>query len=112
MITIFSRWLCRNRPHRPDAPSTERSNAKCLCKCLCKCDEIREILAPRVFHAVGQHDNAFGRQRLDGTFIMRHEHYRAPEAAQGAENLFPASWIEVVGWLVEQQHVRARYNKK
>jgi hypothetical protein len=24
-----------------------------------KCNEICEILTPRVFHAVGQHDNAF-----------------------------------------------------
>ena len=71
-------------------------------KYLRKCDEICEILTPCVFHAVRQDDNAFWRKRLNRTFIMRHKHYRAAEASQRGENLFPAGRIEVVGRLVKQ----------
>ncbi len=71
-----------------------------------KGDKICEILAPGVFHAVRQDDNAFGRKRFNRTFIMSHKHYRATEAPERAENLFPASRIEVVRRLIEQQHVR------
>ena len=77
-----------------------------------KGDKICEILAPRVFHAVRQDDYAFRRQRLNRTFIMSHKHYRAAEASQRAEYLFPARRIKVVGRLIKQQDVRARYNKK
>src|SRR5579859_4412916 len=70
-----------------------------------ECDEIREILTPRVFHAVRQQDNAFWRKRFNSTFIMGNEHYRAAEAPQGVENLFAAGRIQVVRRLVKQQDV-------
>jgi hypothetical protein len=68
-------------------------------------DEIREILAPRVFHAVGQQDYAFWRKRFNSTFIMSNKDYRAAEASQGVENLFAAGRIEVVRRLIKEQDV-------
>ena len=66
-----------------------------------KRDQICEILAPRIFHTVRQHDYAFRRKRFNRTFIMSHKHYRTAEASQRAENFFPASGIEVVRGLVK-----------
>ena len=94
---IFIR-LWRNRSL---GPGRRRAHA------LRKRDKICEILAPCVFHAVGQHDNAFRRKRFNRTFIMSNKHYRAAEPAQRAKYLFPAGWVKVVCRLVEQQHVGA-----
>src|ERR1700722_5120293 len=89
------------------AESLPLSGERTVGKYLRKCNEIREILTPRVFHAVRQDDNTFRWNRRKRTFIMRHKPYRAAEASQRGENLFPAGRIEVVGRLVKQEDVGA-----
>jgi hypothetical protein len=65
--------LWRNRSLRRASRTT---------RALRECDKVCEILAPCVFHAVRQHDNAFWRKRLHRTFIMSNKHYRSAEPSQ------------------------------
>ena len=101
MVTLFFMRLWRNHSLSGATPAGPA---------LRKRDQICEILAPRIFHTVRQHDYAFRRKRFNRTFIMSHKNYRAAEASQRAENLFSASRIQVVRGLIEQQDVGPRYN--
>src|SRR3954453_7530515 len=90
------RYVGNNSYHLTMCPSPEVLRQR---------DEIRKIFTPVVFHTVGQQQNPFWLKRFDRTLVVRDKDDRASIGPQGTEHLVAAGRVEVVGRLVEQQHV-------
>ena len=59
-----------------------------------------------VLGSVRQQHHALRIERLGSARIVRHQHYRAQIAAQRVEHLLARCRVEIVGGLIQQQHVR------
>ena len=75
-------------------------------------NQVGEVLAPGVLGAVGQQDDLVGVERVHRALVVGDQHDRAGVGAQRLEHLLPAGRVEVVGRLVEQQHVGARDDQR
>src|SRR5579875_1243888 len=69
--------------------------------------QVREILVPGVLYPVRKQYDALRRKRLGRLFVMGDKHDRAAVCAERGKDLPPARRVQVVGRLVEQQHVGA-----
>ncbi len=83
-----------DRPYVPQRPAL-----------LCEGDQVDEFFAPDVLDAVGQQDHLLRNERLDRTLVMGHQYDRTLVRAQRIEHLLARHRVEVVGGLVQQQHV-------
>lgn len=65
------------------------------------------LIIPKIFRAVGKHDDAFWLKGLDCTRVVGNQDDSAGVGAQCVEDLFAGDRVKVVGGLVEKQDVRA-----
>src|SRR5258708_21424135 len=68
-------------------------------------DQVSQVRAPQVLDTIGQQQDDLGTERIHSAFVLGDQNNRTGEAAQRGQYLRPAARIEVVGRLVEQQHV-------
>jgi hypothetical protein len=90
--------LVRSRMHRAAGRRDRR---------LRECDEVGVVPAPDVFDSVGQDEHPFRVERLHGALVVRDEHDGTLVVGESSEDLVARCRVEVVGRLVQQQHVRA-----
>ena len=68
-------------------------------------DQLGVISTPHIFGAIGQDQHAIRIQRMDRPLVVGDEDNSATEVSDGVENLCSTSRIEVIRWLIEEQHI-------
>ena len=77
------------------------------CRTLRERDQVQVVLVPEVLDAVGQQHNALGIQCLDGTFVVADQNDGTGVVPQRPEDFGAAGRVQVVGGLIQQEHVGA-----